>query len=456
MALIKDLKNLFQTEDLYEVLGVKRDANDADLRKAYRRKSLGTHPDRAPEENRVEATKQFQALGKVYAILSDVDRRADYDANGVVDDDAEAFLARERDWLAYWRRHYKTVTAADIESYRASYQKSDEELADLKEAYVRHTGDMEQVIDSIMCANALADENRFRLTIDEWIRDGIVDDYPAYGKEKASKRVRRRKRAQREATEAAKAAKELGMEDDGGASLEAAIGEKMKKREEEGEEFIAELAEKYAGDEKEPESASAETTTEPAEAPPPKKRGRGRPPKNRAPGEETTTKKPAPGSAKTRLRKRVRDEAAEEAEWTADGEKGTSAKASVTTRPRRAAKKEKYEEKPLDDEEEEEEEEEIPNEDDDDDDDAMEGLDEEEDEDDDDDDDDDDEPKPPPKRSPAKSKSKKPTPTGRKRGRPPKNRAPAAAAPAPASDDKDGEAADPPKKRGRGRPKKVK
>ncbi|RMJ20376.1 hypothetical protein PHISP_08754, partial [Aspergillus sp. HF37] len=41
--------------DLYEILGVPRDASQADIRKAYRKAALASHPDKVPPEEREEA-----------------------------------------------------------------------------------------------------------------------------------------------------------------------------------------------------------------------------------------------------------------------------------------------------------------------------------------------------------------------------------------------------------------
>ena len=50
----------FGSRDLYKVLGVVRDAEEAELRRAYRRLSLRVHPDRANPEDVESATEKFQ------------------------------------------------------------------------------------------------------------------------------------------------------------------------------------------------------------------------------------------------------------------------------------------------------------------------------------------------------------------------------------------------------------
>ena len=69
--------------DYYELLGVSRDASEADLKKAFRQLALKHHPDRNPGD--AEAEERFKAINEAYAVLSDPDRRAQYDRYGRVD-----------------------------------------------------------------------------------------------------------------------------------------------------------------------------------------------------------------------------------------------------------------------------------------------------------------------------------------------------------------------------------
>ncbi|CAD7970475.1 unnamed protein product [Amoebophrya sp. A120] len=67
----------------YELLGVSRKADDAELKTSYRKLALRFHPDKAPQNNLTneEATQRFQALNEAYATLSDPQERAWYDAH---------------------------------------------------------------------------------------------------------------------------------------------------------------------------------------------------------------------------------------------------------------------------------------------------------------------------------------------------------------------------------------
>ena len=65
--------------DYYEVLSVSKDASKEDVKKAYRKLALKYHPDRnkAPE-----AESQFKELSEAYAVLSDDEKRGQYDQYG--------------------------------------------------------------------------------------------------------------------------------------------------------------------------------------------------------------------------------------------------------------------------------------------------------------------------------------------------------------------------------------
>jgi molecular chaperone DnaJ len=66
--------------DYYEILGVARDATDAQIKSAYRKQALKHHPDRNPGD--AAAEEQFKACAEAYAIISDPEKRSAYDRFG--------------------------------------------------------------------------------------------------------------------------------------------------------------------------------------------------------------------------------------------------------------------------------------------------------------------------------------------------------------------------------------
>lgn len=67
-------------EDYYQVLGVAKNASDADIQKAYRRLARKHHPDLA--EDKKKAKEQFQKIQQAYDVLSDAEKRRRYDQLG--------------------------------------------------------------------------------------------------------------------------------------------------------------------------------------------------------------------------------------------------------------------------------------------------------------------------------------------------------------------------------------
>ena len=64
-------------DDPYETLGVKKDASQEDIQKAYRRRAKTLHPDLNPGDRQAE--EQFKALSAAYDLLSDPEKRARFD-----------------------------------------------------------------------------------------------------------------------------------------------------------------------------------------------------------------------------------------------------------------------------------------------------------------------------------------------------------------------------------------
>ena len=66
--------------DLYSQLGVKRDASEAEIKKAYRKLAKELHPDK--NKGNAKATERFAKVTQAYDLLTDKDKRARYDALG--------------------------------------------------------------------------------------------------------------------------------------------------------------------------------------------------------------------------------------------------------------------------------------------------------------------------------------------------------------------------------------
>src|SRR3546814_7651229 len=69
--------------DLYSTLGLKRGASEADIKKAYRKLAKELHPDR--NKDNAESSSRFSEVTHAYDLLSDADKRAQYD-RGEIDE----------------------------------------------------------------------------------------------------------------------------------------------------------------------------------------------------------------------------------------------------------------------------------------------------------------------------------------------------------------------------------
>ncbi|XP_059215174.1 dnaJ homolog subfamily C member 9 [Centropristis striata] len=240
MGLLERCQELFKTSNLYEVLGINKEAAEAEIRRSYYKVSLKVHPDRAPEDPL--ATEKFQVLGKLYAVLSDKEQRAVYDEQGVVDEESD-ILSQDRCWEETWRQLFPKITVQDILEFEKKYKGSDEERNDLIQLYVQHQGNMDAITMSAMCSSQ-EDEPRLCSIIQAAIDSGDVESFPAFTQESDKKKRARRKRADRERQEAEEMQKEMGLGDEDD-SLVMMLKQRQTSREQNFNSYLSNLEAKY-------------------------------------------------------------------------------------------------------------------------------------------------------------------------------------------------------------------
>jgi len=76
-------------QDLYETLGVSRDADEREITKAYRKLAMKYHPDRNPGDK--DAEGKFKEATEAYEVLSNADKKVQYDTYGSVSDSPGGF-----------------------------------------------------------------------------------------------------------------------------------------------------------------------------------------------------------------------------------------------------------------------------------------------------------------------------------------------------------------------------
>ena len=75
----------------YEILGISKNASEEEIKKAYRKLALKYHPDRAPSDKKKEHEEKFKEISQAYSILSDKDKKAQYDQFGQTSEQGHSF-----------------------------------------------------------------------------------------------------------------------------------------------------------------------------------------------------------------------------------------------------------------------------------------------------------------------------------------------------------------------------
>lgn len=167
------------------------------MKKAYHKVSLLVHPDRVSETEKKQATEKFKVLGKIHSILQNSDKRKIYDETGGFDEEESDALFN---WMEYWRNMFKPITKKDIEECERQYIGSDDELRDIKKAYVIRKGDWNHILEMVPFSNCDS-EPRIMEIVQKMVDAGEVERYDAFFAEPQRKRDSRRKRYDRERQE---------------------------------------------------------------------------------------------------------------------------------------------------------------------------------------------------------------------------------------------------------------
>ncbi|EEZ98799.1 J domain-containing protein CG6693-like Protein [Tribolium castaneum] len=183
----------FGTDDIYEILGVERDATEKEIKKAYHKLSLLVHPDRVDDSKKALSTEKFKVLGKIHAILHDKEKRKIYDDYGEIDEETDSSF----NWIDYWRAIFKKIDVKVIEEYEKNYIGSETELRDIKKAYVASKGNMDLILEMVPFSNC-ANEPRIIEIVRKMVDDGEVEEYPGFFNEPAAKKARRKKKEDKE------------------------------------------------------------------------------------------------------------------------------------------------------------------------------------------------------------------------------------------------------------------
>lgn len=269
--------------NFYEVLGLKKDASSADIKKAYFKAARLYHPDKVQGSTKDKeiAKDNFQHLGYVYEVLSDSAKRSYYDLTGDVKSD---WFDGIKDWSKHWREIFKEVSSSSINEYLYEYKGSKQEIDDLKEAYERYRGDMNRIMESVIAAD-VENEQQYIDILKNAISKGELKEYRRFKTTTSEKENKKRREAARKERQRydrihgdqsisasstkrsqgngkRKSSKEVGLQQSAKKvksnelpkegphqedALMAAIKKSMKKRRTATEQLFDHLAEKYGG-----------------------------------------------------------------------------------------------------------------------------------------------------------------------------------------------------------------
>ncbi|EDV27778.1 uncharacterized protein TRIADDRAFT_21399 [Trichoplax adhaerens] len=246
MTLLDDCQEHFASRDLYQIIGVDKSASSSEVKRAYYKLSLKVHPDRVDEGERESSTKKFQVLGRIHSVLSNSDARALYDESGEILDEDLPEAQQDRDWSQYWRLLFPKITLKDIQEFETKYRNSAEEKNDLIGYYVQLEGDMETIMENMMCSR-IEDENRYYKILNPLIESGELPEFKSFQRD-SKKRKKRKKNAEKEAREATKLKQELGINESN--DLTSMILKRQENRMRQSENFLASLEAKYANSSK--------------------------------------------------------------------------------------------------------------------------------------------------------------------------------------------------------------
>ena len=93
-------------KDYYKILGVGRNADSTEIKKAYKKAALKFHPDKVKQEEKEAAEKKFKEINEAYECLSDPQKKRRHDIGADMSDDEDDFSSFFRQRSQPSRRQY--------------------------------------------------------------------------------------------------------------------------------------------------------------------------------------------------------------------------------------------------------------------------------------------------------------------------------------------------------------
>ncbi|OAD78193.1 hypothetical protein PHYBLDRAFT_6096, partial [Phycomyces blakesleeanus NRRL 1555(-)] len=185
----------------YEILLIKKDADQAAIKTAYRKLALKHHPDKQPttstEEEKQKATETFQQIGLAYAILSDPSKKSHYDTTGNISTDN--LNDGDKSWSDYFKDLWSGIVSAEtIEAHSEKYRGSEEEEKDVLRFYEQFKGNLDSILGHLECSTA-HDGPRLEKIVNKHIQSGAIKSRKAFEATSTSKaHAKRSKQAKKD------------------------------------------------------------------------------------------------------------------------------------------------------------------------------------------------------------------------------------------------------------------
>ncbi|KAF1740895.1 hypothetical protein MXB_4774 [Myxobolus squamalis] len=204
-----ELEQYFGTTDFYDILGVSRNSSEDQIKKGYRKLALKVHPDRVEQHLVDEANKKFQALSRISSTLLDPEKKSIYDETGLTEELLLGF-DENTDWYQFWRGMFPAVTKENIKNAELAYRGSQEELNDIKNSYIKNSGDILKIINDTIFTS-ISDIDRVKNIIDQMIENNEIPVFEMYKNYNQTKIKSAKRKSEKESAEAEQMAKNLNV-----------------------------------------------------------------------------------------------------------------------------------------------------------------------------------------------------------------------------------------------------
>lgn len=127
------------------------------------------HPDKATDGEKSKANQKFNIIHQAYLILSDTEKRSQYDAGS-------SLLFAKATVAAQWEHFIKPMTNNDVTDACKKYQNSENERKDIQREYIAGKGSMTHMLNNLPFMR-IEDVERVLGVINDMVKAGIIEKF---------------------------------------------------------------------------------------------------------------------------------------------------------------------------------------------------------------------------------------------------------------------------------------